>query len=96
MAVGIYVRPSSMTSQQYDECIRKLAAVGAAAPAGRLYHACFGEGTTMAVFDVWDSRESFERFGATLGPILSEIGIDMGTPHVMPVHNVILPSSAGV
>jgi len=41
------------------------------------------------VFDVWDSQQSFERFGETLMPILKEIGIDVGDPHVMPIHNVI-------
>ena len=40
------------------------------------------------VFDVWDSQESFDRFGQTLMPVLQELGID-GAPHVMPVHNII-------
>jgi hypothetical protein len=41
------------------------------------------------VFDVWDSRESFERFGPTLVPILTDLGIDPGTPDTAEVHNVI-------
>jgi hypothetical protein len=41
------------------------------------------------VFDVWDSQESFDRFGQTLMPILEELGVDVGKPEVMPIHNVI-------
>jgi hypothetical protein len=41
------------------------------------------------VFDVWDSQESFEAFGAPLVPIMMELGADPGQPHVSPVHNII-------
>jgi hypothetical protein len=89
MAIGVYVSPKSMNAQQYDTCIRKLEAAGAGKPAGRSYHSCFGSGDKLAVFDVWDSQQSFDRFGETLLPILKEIGVDIGQPQVMPVHNVI-------
>lgn len=89
MALGFYFSPTSMNAQQYDTCIRKLEAAGAGKPAGRLYHACFGASDKLAVFDVWDSQQSFDRFGETLMPILKEIGVDPGNPQVMPIHNVI-------
>jgi hypothetical protein len=89
MAVGIYFAPTSMTTKQYDDCIKKLEAAGAAKPAGRLYHACFGDTGKLAVFDVWDSQQSFERFGQTLMPILAEVGIPAAEPQTMPVHNII-------
>jgi hypothetical protein len=89
MAIAIYFSPKSMSTQQYDACISKLDATGAGKPAGRLYHACFGDGDKLAVFDVWDSQESFERFGPILMPILKEIGVDPGEPQVMPIHKVI-------
>jgi hypothetical protein len=38
---------------------------------------------------VWDSQESFDKFGATLMPILNEMGVDPGQPAVMPVHNML-------
>jgi hypothetical protein len=41
----------------------------------------------MMVFDVWDSQAEFDAFGATLMPILQEIGVDPGQPDVMPIHN---------
>ena len=78
-----------MTSEQYDECMKRLSEVGAGAPTGRLYHACYGAGDRLRVFDVWDSKESFERFGKTLMPILQEIGSDAGAPEVVEVHNIV-------
>ena len=84
-----YFRPASMTSQKYDQCIARLAAAGANDPAGRLYHAAHGSGDQLHVIDVWDSHDAFEQFGKTLVPILQELGVDPGTPEVIPVHNLI-------
>lgn len=60
-------------------------------PAGRRYHACFGGGDKVQVFDVWDSQASFDAFGQTLMPILQSLGADPGQPMVAPLHNVIVP-----
>ena len=89
MSLGFYFAPKAMTAQQYDACIKKLEAAGAGNPAGRFYHACFGPPDKLAVFDVWDSQESFDRFGRTLMPILQELGVDPGQPTVMPIHNIV-------
>jgi hypothetical protein len=89
MAIGLYFNPASMNAAQYDEVIRRLDAAGAGKPAGRLYHACFGSGDKLQVFDVWESQQAFDAFGATLMPILQEIGLDPGQPMVEPVHNLI-------
>ena len=43
----------------------------------------------ISVFDVWDSQDSFEAFGATLLPIMAAVGADPGQPMVAPVHNII-------
>ena len=91
MALGFYFAPASMTSEKYDETIRRLRKAGAHHPAGRTYHACFGAADKLAVFDVWTSQEAFEKFGQTLMPILAELGVDAGQPSVMEVHNVIVP-----
>ncbi len=89
MAIGIYVNPASMTAAQYDDIIGRLDAAGAGKPAGRLYHACFGSGDKLQVFDIWESQQAFDKFGETLMPILQEIGLDSGQPIVEPVHNLI-------
>jgi len=89
MALGIYFAPDSMSSEQYDQTIGRLEAAGQGAPAGRLYHVAFEGGTGLHVFDVWDSQESFDAFGQTLMPILGELGIDPGAPHISKVHNIV-------
>jgi hypothetical protein len=95
MALAFYFAPTSvMTARQYDECTRRLTQAGAGSPADRLYHACFGSPDSVAVFDVWTSLAAFETFGQTLMPILQDLGVELGHPSVMPVHNVIVPPAA--
>jgi len=89
MALGFYFSPSSFTPSGYDDVISRLEAAGAGAPAGRLYHVALEADGLIQVFDVWDSQESFEAFGATLLPIMAEVGADPGEPMVSPVHNII-------
>jgi hypothetical protein len=40
------------------------------------------------VYDIWESPEAFQAFGATLMPILDEIGIDAGEPTIMALHRL--------
>jgi hypothetical protein len=89
MALGITFSPASMTTGQYDDCIRRLEKAGAGKPAGRLYHACFMAGSGLRVFDVWESQAAFDTFGQTLMPILKQIGVDPGQPQIAPIHNII-------
>ena len=94
MAIGIYFAPPSMTQQQYFECIKRLKKAGAGHPTGRVYHACFGTGDRIQVFDVWTSQAAFDKFGQTLMPILQDLGTDPGQPVVMNMHNVITRPAA--
>lgn len=89
MALGFYFRAASFPPDKYDEAIKQLEAAGAGAPAGRSYHVALEADGDIQVFDIWESQEAFEAFGATLIPILSGLGVDPGQPMVAPVHNVI-------
>ena len=89
MPLGLYFSPSSFTKERYDDTIKRLEAAGAGVPAGRLYHCAMEADGLIQVFDVWESQESFEAFGATLVPIMTELGADPGTPMISPVHNII-------
>ena len=89
MAISVYINPVSATAAQYDEIIRRLDAAGAGKPAGRLYHACFGSGDKLQVFDIWESQQAFDKFGETMMPIVQEVGVNLGQPMVDPVHNLI-------
>ena len=92
MAIGIYFAPSAMTSDKYDQCVKALRKAGAGHPPGRLYHASFGPKDDLMVFDVWTSQAAFEKFGRTLMPILSQLGLS-SKPTIMPMHKEILPPS---
>ncbi|HEX8245211.1 MAG TPA: hypothetical protein VF541_16990, partial [Longimicrobium sp.] len=94
MAIAIQFSPASMDAARYDEILRRLDAAGEGAPAGRIFHVCHGTGDRLRVLDVWDSRESFERFGATLLPVLRELGIDPGQPEITGVHNTLAGDAA--
>lgn len=89
MAIAAYFHPKGMTLAQFEEVHRRLDKVGQAENPHRLHHSCFGEDGELMVFDVWDSPESFEAFGAVLMPILAEVGVDPGEPAVMPVHKLL-------
>jgi hypothetical protein len=91
MALGLYFQPQSFDTHGYDEAIQRLEQAGADSPPGRKYHFAFtGQSGGIEVFDVWDSMESFEKFGETLVPIMNELGADPGQPQVAEIHNVIL------
>jgi hypothetical protein len=92
MAIGVYFAPAAMSAAQYDECIKLLKKAGAGNPTGRSYHAAFGPKEKLMVFDVWTTQKAFDRFGQTLMPILTQIGLDAGQPQVMDVHKVIVPA----
>jgi hypothetical protein len=89
MALGLFFTPASFTPARYDDAITRLEAAGAGAPAGRLYHVALEADGLIQVFDIWDSKESFEAFGKTLLPIMADLGVSPGEPQVMPIHNVI-------
>lgn len=90
MALGFYFAPQSFSPEQYDEVVRRLEAAGAGSPPGRSYHCAFSGKGGLNVFDVWDSQESFDKFGETLMPIMAELGADPGEPTVAEIHNVIV------
>jgi hypothetical protein len=89
MAIAVYFHPESVNTAQYEDVMKRLDAAGVGSPAGRQHHSSFGPPDHIMVYEVWDSPESFEKFGETLMPILGEVGIDPGQPEVMPLHNMV-------
>src|SRR5205085_8257785 len=90
MSVSLYFTPTGFTQAIYDEANAKLEEAGAGfgKVPGRTFHCAIEMDGSIAVFDIWDSMEQFEAFGATLVPILTGLGVDPGQPMVAPVHNV--------
>ena len=89
MAIVVRHTPVGLTTDQYDEAIRRLADAGLGHPPGRLFHVCFGEPGNLMVSDVWESRGTFDKFSETLMPILEDAGIDPGGTAFLEVHNSI-------
>jgi hypothetical protein len=90
MAIVMRFSHPGFTAAKYDETVRRLEEAGAGSPAGRLFHVCFGDDkNNLLVSDIWDSRESFEKFGETLKPILEELGIASAPTQIFEVYNLI-------
>jgi hypothetical protein len=96
MAIGVYFNFQGATLEQYDEATRRLnngqpiRALSDWPGGGCLSHAAwYEESGALGVFDVWESPESFERFGEKLMPIISEVGMPTAEPHIVPLHNFV-------
>jgi len=85
MAFAIRFAPSAMSAAKYAETHSRLESAGKSKPAGRLHHFGYGENDQIHVFDIWDSLDNFQAFGAVLMPILAELGVDPGEPEIRPL-----------
>jgi hypothetical protein len=80
----------TVTTEMYDETVRRLEAQGDFPPDGLEYHVAFDAERAFKVSEIWESREKFDAFGQRLMPILSEVGIELaGDPEVFEVYNII-------
>jgi hypothetical protein len=79
-----------VSTDQYDETIRKLEDQGDFPPDGLELHVAFMVDGQLRVSEVWDSQEKFEAFGERLMPVLADVGIEPGEPTILEVHNTIV------
>lgn len=89
MSITVIFPPTNMTTEMYDEVMRRLDEAGAGDPAGRQFHACFGPSGRLRVVDVWASEEEFGAFGATLVPIMVDVGIEAPEPQISETYNIV-------
>jgi hypothetical protein len=89
MSILIRFSPASMTAEQYDETVRRLAEAGDFPPDGLDYHVCFGSDGNLKVSEIWDSQEQLDAFGKRLMPVLAEVGINPGQPEVLEIHKIV-------
>jgi hypothetical protein len=81
---------SDVTTEQYDETIRRLESSGDWLPDGLEFHVAFKADGNLRVSEIWDSREQFDAFGERLMPVLNEVGIELsGEPEMLEIHNII-------
>jgi hypothetical protein len=80
----------SVTTEMYDETVRRLQSEGDFPPDGMEYHVAFSSGGSFRVSEIWDSQEQLEAFGKRLMPILDDVGIELaGEPEILEIHNII-------
>ena len=90
MSIVVRFNPTNVTTEMYEESIRRLEAAGTWPPDGLEFHVLFGSEGNLKVSEIWDSQEQLEAFGQTMMPILADIGIEFsGAPDVFEVHNII-------
>jgi hypothetical protein len=89
MAIAFYFVHDAFTPEKYASAIKQLDAAGAGAPKGRTFHVALESDGAIQVFDIWESQEDFDAFGATLMPILGDLGVELKPPMAANVHNVI-------
>ena len=80
---------SDVTTEQYDESIRRLDKSGDWLPEGLDYHVAFKSDGKFRVTEIWDSQEKFDAFGERLMPVLRDVGIEPGKPELLEIHNII-------
>ncbi len=89
MAIGVWCLVPGVTQQQYDAVMNEFKNSNEMDPGG-LYHFAFPMDGSWCVFDVWESKEAFERFySKTLHKALQKVGIPDFQPKFVPIHNMI-------
>ena len=94
MAIAVISEVPQGTLETYDAVNEKLQAAGGGPQEGHVFH-CVGamEGGGFRVFDVWETREGFDRFvEEALGPAVDEVTQGQaGEPNrtIYELHNVM-------
>jgi hypothetical protein len=89
--IAVVFNVPTMTPASYHQVIKDLESSGAGHPQGRLSHVATTAEQGMVVVDIYDSMDSFAKFGGTLIPILVKNGITPPNPQVLAVENEIVP-----
>jgi hypothetical protein len=89
MSILVRFTPANVTTENYDESLRRLEEGGSWPPDGLEYHVAFGPNDNLRVSEIWDSREQLEEFGKRLMPVLADIGIDPGEPELLEIYNTV-------
>jgi hypothetical protein len=86
MAIAVFFEFPGESLEKYDQALAE--APDLRTQPARSHHVCFKIDAGWGVVDVWDSEESFAKFGETLVPILQRLGLQ-AEPKIRPVHNTM-------
>ncbi|MER7811656.1 hypothetical protein [Streptomyces sp900116325] len=93
MAIFVHATLSGVTADQYDALHRELQALPEDPFAGCLSQVCTVTDSGVELFDLWESPEAAERFGAVMLPIAEKLGLPMtsGPPKMSQTHRYRVP-----
>ena len=91
MAICVHLVPVSMNAGQYQKAVEMVADAAGAAPAGRLYHVCFGTGDKLQVIDVWKSQAEWDDFSQYVAKAAEQLGVKVASINIEPVQDIITP-----
>ena len=91
MAICVHLVPVSMNAGQYQKAVEMVADAAGAAPAGRLYHVCFGTGVKLQVIDVWKSQAEWDDFSQYVAKASEQLGVKVASINIEPVQDIITP-----
>ena len=90
MSVVARFQPTNLTTEKYDESVRRLKEAGEFPPDGWSATSFSGRKGTCASARSGTLGEQMQAFGERLMPILADIGIEFsGEPEIFDVHNTI-------
>lgn len=96
MTVAIQMDFAGATLEQYDRVLEKMGLTpGGQGPAGAISHFATKTDEGLRVVDVWESRETYEKFAREqIGPFSAEVGIT-GSPTLtyFDVHSYLTPGT---
>jgi hypothetical protein len=75
------------SKEQYDASVKDLASAGQLKLPQRPHHFAGIAEDGMYIVDIWDSEESFAKFGEVMVPIIIKNGMQPPQVRVFPLHN---------
>ncbi|MER6116490.1 hypothetical protein [Streptomyces sp. NPDC001743] len=95
MAVFMKVSLPGTTTEQYDALNAELKSMPGDTFAGCLAHVCVPTDTGIEVYDLWESQEAMDKFGAVVMPVAERRGLPAASerPTVSEVHRYWIPGS---
>jgi hypothetical protein len=88
MATGVLLDFKNMNASTYNDVLQSLN-LDTNPPKGGIFHAAGTTPNGMRVFDIWESKASFETFlNERLSPIFKRLNIELPRVEYCDIHNV--------
>ncbi|MEU1366077.1 hypothetical protein ABZ454_08075 [Streptomyces sp. NPDC005803] len=95
MAIFMKASLPGMTTDQYEKLNGELQSMPGDTFAGCLAHVCVTTDAGIEVYDLWESQEAMDKFGAVMMPVAEKQGLPAASerPKVSQVHRYWIPGA---